>query len=69
MEDPEIRNIMNDPIMKQVLTDLSTNPASAQQHMQNPEVASKIEKLIAAGIIQTRWATVDEWTEESPAVS
>ena len=54
MEDPEIRNIMSDPIMKQVLSDLGSNPASAQQHMRNPEVASKIEKLIAAGIIQTR---------------
>jgi len=54
MEDPEIRNIMTDPIMKQVLSDMSTDPASAAQHMSNPEVAGKIEKLIAAGIIQTR---------------
>ena len=54
MEDPEIRNNMSDPIKKQLLTDLRTNRASAQRFVQNPEVASKIEKLIAADIIQTR---------------
>mmetsp|Transcript_20899 Transcript_20899/g.25341 ORF Transcript_20899/g.25341 Transcript_20899/m.25341 type:complete len:428 (+) Transcript_20899:543-1826(+) len=54
MEDPEIRNILSDPIMKQVLSDMQTDPSCAQKHMSNPEVAGKIEKLIAAGIIQTR---------------
>ncbi len=54
MEDPEIRNIMTDPVMQQVLQDMSNNPASAQQHLSNPEIAEKINTLIAAGVIQTK---------------
>lgn len=54
MEDPEIRNIMSDPVMKSVLQEMQTNPAAAQKHMSNPEVSAKIQKLIAAGILQTR---------------
>jgi len=52
MEDPEIRSIMQDPVMAQVLRDLSTDPKSARQHLSNPDVAEKIEKLIAAGILK-----------------
>lgn len=54
MSDPEIQAIMTDPVMQQLLKDFSENPASAQQAMQNPGVRAKIEKLIAAGIIETR---------------
>lgn len=53
-QDPEIQQILSDPFMGQVLRDLSENPASARDHMQNPDIANKINKLIAAGIIQTR---------------
>lgn len=52
--DPEIRNIMSDPIMQQILRDMQENPQAAYKHMQNKEIAAKIEKLIAAGIIKTR---------------
>jgi stress-induced-phosphoprotein 1 len=52
-QDPEIMMIMQDPVMKQVLTDFSENPREAQKHLKNPQVLEKIEKLIAAGIIQT----------------
>ncbi|KAL0489184.1 Hsp70-Hsp90 organizing protein [Acrasis kona] len=52
-QDPEIAMIMNDPVMKQVLTDFSENPREAQRHLKDPGVLAKIEKLIAAGIIQT----------------
>lgn len=54
MEDPEIRNIMSDPVMRTVLQEMQTDPAAAQKHMSNPEVSAKIQKLIAAGILQTR---------------
>ena len=30
------------------------DPRAAQKHMRHPEIAAKIEKLIAAGIIQVR---------------
>lgn len=53
-EDPEIRAIMQDPVMIQVLRDMSTDPKAATKHMSDPKVAAKIEKLIAAGIVSTR---------------
>eukprot|EP00997_Jenningsia_sp_PLL12_P009585 NODE_6577_length_501_cov_111.106195_g5794_i0.p3 GENE.NODE_6577_length_501_cov_111.106195_g5794_i0~~NODE_6577_length_501_cov_111.106195_g5794_i0.p3 ORF type:complete len:66 (+),score=17.90 NODE_6577_length_501_cov_111.106195_g5794_i0:33-230(+) len=54
MADPEIQGILGDPVMQQVLKDLGENPSSAQQHLRNPAVSGKIQKLIAAGVIGTR---------------
>ncbi|KAJ4846547.1 Hsp70-Hsp90 organizing protein 2 [Turnera subulata] len=54
MQDPEIQNILSDPIMRQVLVDFQENPKAAQDHMQNPMVMSKVQKLINAGIVQVR---------------
>lgn len=54
MEDPEIQAIVTDPLMQQLLQDMQQNPASAQSAMQDPDVRAKIEKLVAAGIIETR---------------
>ncbi len=53
-EDPEIRAIMQDPVMIQVLRDMSTDSKAAAKHMSDPKVAAKIEKLVAAGIVSTR---------------
>ncbi|CAA0842292.1 Hsp70-Hsp90 organizing protein 3 [Striga hermonthica] len=50
MQDPEIQNILTDPVMRQVLTDLQENPKAAQEHTKNPLVMNKIQKLISAGI-------------------
>jgi stress-induced-phosphoprotein 1 len=49
-----MQNIMNDPIMQQILQQAQTNPGALQDHMKNPLVRSKIQKLINAGIIRTR---------------
>ncbi|TVU15056.1 hypothetical protein EJB05_38558 [Eragrostis curvula] len=54
MQDPEIQNILKDPIMQQVLTDLQENPKAAQAHLKNPGVMAKIQKLVSAGIVQMR---------------
>ncbi|XP_068634403.1 hsp70-Hsp90 organizing protein 3-like [Aristolochia californica] len=54
MQDPEIQNILSDPIMRQVLVDFQENPKSAQKHLKNPEVMHKIQKLVSAGIVQLR---------------
>jgi stress-induced-phosphoprotein 1 len=54
MQDPEIQGILSDPIMRQVLTDFQENPKSAQEHMKNPMVMGKIQKLVNAGIVQVR---------------
>lgn len=53
MADPEIQAILQDPVTQQCLKDFSENPGAAQQAMANPVMRAKIEKLIAAGIIDT----------------
>merc|ERR1712146_459439 len=55
MADPEIQQILQDPNIRQVLTDLQENPAYGQQAMQDPSIRGKIEKLIAAGVLQVKW--------------
>lgn len=52
MADPEIQQIMADPAIRQILQDMQENPKYAQQAMQDPHVAEKINKLIAGGILQ-----------------
>lgn len=52
--DPEIQAILTDPVMNQILQDMQTDPSSIQDHMKNPMVAAKIQKLIGAGILRTR---------------
>ena len=71
MRDPEVANIMQDPVINQVSTETlrcraytnyalqilqqaQQNPAALQDHMKNPVVRQKIQKLVAAGIIKTR---------------
>lgn len=54
MADPEVQGILSDPIMRQVLQDMQEDPAAAQQHMRHPDISRKIEKLVAAGILQIR---------------
>ncbi|OMP02194.1 Tetratricopeptide TPR-1 [Corchorus capsularis] len=54
MQDPEIQNILSDPVMRQVLIDFQENPKAAQDHMKNPMVMNKIQKLVTAGIVQIR---------------
>ncbi|CAA7054438.1 unnamed protein product [Microthlaspi erraticum] len=54
MQDPEVQNILSDPVMRQVLVDLQENPKAAQEHMKNPMVMNKIQKLVSSGIVQVR---------------
>ncbi|GAA0157068.1 hypothetical protein LIER_14412 [Lithospermum erythrorhizon] len=54
MQDPEVQNILTDPVMRQVLSDFQENPKAAQEHMKNPQVMTKIQKLISAGIVQVK---------------
>ncbi|CAJ1928335.1 unnamed protein product [Sphenostylis stenocarpa] len=54
MQDPEIQNILQDPVMRQVLVDFQENPKAAQEHTKNPMVMNKIQKLVSAGIVQMR---------------
>ncbi|CAM8883326.1 unnamed protein product [Rhodiola kirilowii] len=54
MQDPEVQSILQDPVMRQVLVDFQENPKAAQDHMKNPMVMNKIQKLISAGIVQVK---------------
>lgn len=53
LADPEIQAILQDPVINQVLRDFNENPNAANKAMMDPTVRTKIEKLIASGIIQT----------------
>ncbi|KAJ3109943.1 Hsp90 cochaperone, partial [Physocladia obscura] len=53
MKNPEVQEIMADPVMKSILQQMQEDPAAARDHMKNPDVAAKIRTLINAGIIQT----------------
>lgn len=53
MADPEVKNIMTDPVMQSILQQMQSDPRAIQDHMKNPIVANKIRKLMAAGIIRT----------------
>lgn len=50
--DPEIQSIMSDPIMQSILQQAQGDPAALQEHMKNPGIRSKVQKLIAAGVIR-----------------
>merc|ERR1712194_156098 len=52
MADPEIQGILQDPVIQQILRDFNENPTAANQAMSNPAVRSKIEKLVASGVVQ-----------------
>lgn len=53
MADPEIQSILQDPVIQQILRDFNENPQAANRAMSDPAVRSKIEKLIASGVVQT----------------
>lgn len=53
-KDPEIVKILQDPVMQLILGQARENPAALQDHMRNPDVAKKVNMLIAAGVIRTR---------------
>ncbi|KAK2080719.1 hypothetical protein QBZ16_000573 [Prototheca wickerhamii] len=54
LADPEIQAILTDPVMRQVLRDMEEDPAAAQKHLANAQIAAKFEKLVTAGIVQIR---------------
>lgn len=45
-------SIMQDPVMQSILQQAQTDPAALQEHMRNPSVRTKVQKLMAAGVIR-----------------
>lgn len=54
MKDPELRQILQDPTINKVLQDMQSDPKSGQRSLQDPDIRKKIEKLIAAGVLQVK---------------
>ncbi|XBW35564.1 hypothetical protein QEN19_001139 [Hanseniaspora menglaensis] len=53
LEEPEIREIVSDPVMVSILEQAKTDPQSMMTHYGNPEIKRKIDILIECGIIGT----------------
>lgn len=51
-KDPEILGIMQDPVMQSILQQAQSDPAALQEHMKNPQIRNKIQRLIYAGVIK-----------------
>ncbi|CAG0895523.1 unnamed protein product [Cyprideis torosa] len=51
MGDPEVQSILKDPAMRIILEQMQSDPMALKEHLQNPDVASKIQKLLECGII------------------
>ena len=54
MADPEIQAILGDPQMRSILNEMQTDPKKANAAMQDPDISAKLQKLIAAGVLQVR---------------
>lgn len=44
--------ILQDPVMQSILQQAKQDPAALQEHMRNPGIQMKIQKLVAAGVIR-----------------
>ncbi|RDD44899.1 Stress-induced-phosphoprotein 1 [Trichoplax sp. H2] len=54
MQDPEVRDILSDPAMRLILEQMQNDPHAAGEHLKNPNIASKLQKLIDCGILGVR---------------
>ena len=52
LKDPEIAQILGDPVMQSILQQMQSNPNAIMEHMKNPMIGKKLRKLMNAGIIR-----------------
>jgi len=45
-------SILQDPVMQSILQQAKSDPVALQEHMKNAQVRTKIQKLMAAGVIR-----------------
>ncbi|XP_015522942.2 stress-induced-phosphoprotein 1 [Neodiprion lecontei] len=51
MADPEVQNILRDPAMRLILEQMQSDPKALQDHLKNPDIAAKIQKLLESGLV------------------
>ncbi|XP_012233387.1 stress-induced-phosphoprotein 1 [Linepithema humile] len=51
MADPEIQTILRDPAMRLILEQMQSDPRALQDHLKNPDIAAKLQKLLESGLI------------------
>ncbi|XP_043253243.1 stress-induced-phosphoprotein 1 isoform X2 [Colletes gigas] len=51
MEDPEVQSILRDPAMRLILEQMQSDPRALQDHLKNPDIAAKLQKLLESGLI------------------
>jgi len=54
MQDPEIQQILHDPMINAALEDMQRDPGATRRVMSDPVIAAKIQKLIAAGVLAVK---------------
>ncbi|KAJ8675647.1 hypothetical protein QAD02_011433 [Eretmocerus hayati] len=51
MADPEVQSILRDPAMRLILEQMQNDPKALQDHLKNPAIAAKLQKLLESGLI------------------
>ncbi|XP_023246002.1 stress-induced-phosphoprotein 1 isoform X2 [Copidosoma floridanum] len=51
MADPEVQNILRDPAMRLILEQMQNDPKALQDHLKNPAIAAKLQKLLESGLV------------------
>ncbi|XP_034949573.1 stress-induced-phosphoprotein 1 [Chelonus insularis] len=51
MADPEVQSILRDPAMRLILEQMQNDPKALQDHLKNPAIAEKLQKLLESGLI------------------
>lgn len=51
MKNPEVQQILGDPVMQQILQQMQQDPAAVREHLKNPAFAKKFQTLVDAGVI------------------
>jgi len=54
MNDPEVQEILRDPIIGSILKQMEQDPSAAKEHLKDPVINKKMQKLMECGILQFR---------------